>query len=359
MARETKVGVLTGLAFIICFAIILANRGRQHAVPALAQWSDRIDSPPRQSPPNPGAQTVAYRTAADTGASRPDATNLYAKRLDRDGVYSERAPQPPVGGPTSHLHRETQHTGSAPSTLHELVNGGANGATLHTRSVDGQPVGVNQPVGIIGSRPDPGVHVPSVTSTPTRAVGDSAVPTVPSDPPATGDVHVVALGETLTKIAAAKYGKKSTAVVNAIYEANRTVITNPDNVPAGTKLILPDIAASKNRGTKAPPADVRQVETRPVDKPSGTSPEPKDSPRKTAKESKESPDTKIAERTPTHRTYQVRKNDRLMNIAKEQLGDASRWKEIYELNRDKFPDPARIREGVKIKLPGAGKVGRT
>ena len=29
MARETKVGLLAGLAFIICFAIILANRGRQ------------------------------------------------------------------------------------------------------------------------------------------------------------------------------------------------------------------------------------------------------------------------------------------------------------------------------------------
>ena len=27
MARETKVGLLAGLAFIICFAVILANRG--------------------------------------------------------------------------------------------------------------------------------------------------------------------------------------------------------------------------------------------------------------------------------------------------------------------------------------------
>ena len=31
MARETKVGLVVGLAFIICFAVILANRGRQRA----------------------------------------------------------------------------------------------------------------------------------------------------------------------------------------------------------------------------------------------------------------------------------------------------------------------------------------
>jgi hypothetical protein len=40
-----------------------------------------------------------------------------------------------------------------------------------------------------------------------------------------------------------------------------------------------------------------------------------------------------------------------MSIAREQLGDAARWKELHLLNRDKFPDPGRIREGVRIKLP--------
>ena len=41
MARETKVGLLAGLAFIICFAIILANRGRQHLIPAQLTYLDR------------------------------------------------------------------------------------------------------------------------------------------------------------------------------------------------------------------------------------------------------------------------------------------------------------------------------
>jgi hypothetical protein len=35
------------------------------------------------------------------------------------------------------------------------------------------------------------------------------------------------------------------------------------------------------------------------------------------------------------------------------LGDAGRWRELHELNKDKFPNPQSIREGVRIKLPAA------
>ena len=53
----------------------------------------------------------------------------------------------------------------------------------------------------------------------------------------------------------------------------------------------------------------------------------------------------------TFRWYQIKKNDRYVSIAREQLGNGNRWKELYELNRDKFPDPQRIREGVRIRIP--------
>jgi nucleoid-associated protein YgaU len=47
----------------------------------------------------------------------------------------------------------------------------------------------------------------------------------------------------------------------------------------------------------------------------------------------------------------VRKNDRYASIARDVLGDGNRWDEIYAMNKDKFPDPHRIREGVRIKVP--------
>jgi nucleoid-associated protein YgaU len=61
--------------------------------------------------------------------------------------------------------------------------------------------------------------------------------------------------------------------------------------------------------------------------------------------------TQARKPAPHVRWYQIKKNDRYISIARRQLGDARRWREVYELNKDKFPDPQRIREGVRIKLP--------
>ncbi|MCH8242662.1 MAG: hypothetical protein IH897_08635 [Planctomycetes bacterium] len=52
-----------------------------------------------------------------------------------------------------------------------------------------------------------------------------------------------------------------------------------------------------------------------------------------------------------YRWYQIKKNDRYVSIARNELGNESRWQEIFELNKKKFPDPSRIRSGVRIKLP--------
>ena len=53
------------------------------------------------------------------------------------------------------------------------------------------------------------------------------------------------------------------------------------------------------------------------------------------------------------RTYTVEKGDTLSKIAKEQLGSANAWKQIFEANRDVLDDPDRIFPGQVIKLPPA------
>lgn len=53
------------------------------------------------------------------------------------------------------------------------------------------------------------------------------------------------------------------------------------------------------------------------------------------------------------RTYTIEKGDTLSKIAKEQLGHASAWKQIFEANRDVLDDPDRIFPGQVIKLPPA------
>ncbi|KRA54207.1 peptidoglycan-binding protein LysM [Pseudoxanthomonas sp. Root65] len=50
-------------------------------------------------------------------------------------------------------------------------------------------------------------------------------------------------------------------------------------------------------------------------------------------------------------TYTIEKGDTLSKIAKEHLGSANAWKQIFEANRDTIEDPDRIFPGQVIKLP--------
>ena len=51
------------------------------------------------------------------------------------------------------------------------------------------------------------------------------------------------------------------------------------------------------------------------------------------------------------RWYQICRGDNLVGIARQELGDPSRWEELRDMNKDRFPDPRLIREGVLIRLP--------
>lgn len=53
------------------------------------------------------------------------------------------------------------------------------------------------------------------------------------------------------------------------------------------------------------------------------------------------------------RTYVVRTGDTLWRIARQQLGSATRWREIRDVNPDTIPDPDRLVVGTEIRLPGS------
>ena len=53
------------------------------------------------------------------------------------------------------------------------------------------------------------------------------------------------------------------------------------------------------------------------------------------------------------RTYTVVPGDSLSKIAKHQYGDASKWRKIYEANRDLIKDPDLIHPGQTFKIPEA------
>ena len=50
--------------------------------------------------------------------------------------------------------------------------------------------------------------------------------------------------------------------------------------------------------------------------------------------------------------YVVQAGDSLSAIAKKFYGDANRWKEIWEANKDKLPDPNLITVGQELRIVG-------
>jgi len=173
---------------------------------------------------------------------------------------------------------------------------------------------INRPFDNLGgpstANPFPGASSQSVVGLPGSSslppVGASPISDMPTTPDATGTdrVHVVKRGDTLTEISKRYYG--TTRHWQKIKEANQV---DPDGLSEGTKLTIPALATTDTAST-------------PAVAPSGDGP-----------------------------LYVVKKNDTYYKIAKQELGDASRAKEIEKLNKVSAAD---LRPGMKLALPSRG-----
>ena len=135
------------------------------------------------------------------------------------------------------------------------------------------------------------------------------------------------LGELSSKyLGSSKYWKE-------IVKANKDQIKNANEIRAGMTLKLPNVG--KNKATK-PGADSG------LKKPkfgSSFKPSFSDKGKKTAKSSG------------SGRTYKVKAGESLYGIAKKQLGNGGRWREIFDLNKGLLSSPDAIKAGQTIKLP--------
>lgn len=51
------------------------------------------------------------------------------------------------------------------------------------------------------------------------------------------------------------------------------------------------------------------------------------------------------------RTYTVKSGDSLSKIAKQFYGDAKKWPQIFEANRDQITNPDMIKPGQTLRIP--------
>ena len=138
------------------------------------------------------------------------------------------------------------------------------------------------------------------------------------------------------KIARKFYGKSVAdkplgEYVDSIFQANRSTLKNKNSLKVGQKLQIP---LRDDRSRNATAETVLAMSQ--TNRPSRGSTQPNRARTSTGSD---------------WRWYQIRANDRYTKIAKEQLGDEKRWRDIFELNRDVFSNPDFIKPGVRIKLP--------
>ncbi|MGE5708477.1 MAG: N-acetylmuramoyl-L-alanine amidase, partial [Bacteroidota bacterium] len=156
-------------------------------------------------------------------------------------------------------------------------------------------------------------NVPAQTKPETKPAESKPAETKPeTKPESSGGNYTIQKNDTLWKIAQEQLG--SGTRWKEIYELNKDVIGgDPNRIFPGTQLKLPGGASAS-----------KPAESKPAQSSGGN--------------------------------YTIQRDDTLWKIAKEQLGDGTRWKEVYELNKDVIGgDPNSIRPGTQIKLPTGAK----
>ncbi len=366
MAVETKIGLVVGLAFIVCFGVILSHRGggdRTSADVAMeflnrhrqADEANRSSEPRHARPERSGKRTIS--------ALPPSADDLQqaAQRRDRARASSQNNPTALEQRPTSRRRTPPRQGNLSMRRNNRQANRSAPVPTQDRASSALRPTQSANTTG--GARDDqrtsaarekasaaPTGKAPTYESLFGRSNEKEAAAKQPVEralpktspkqrlrrgttrerdlkPTEKAATYAVASGDTLWRIARKVYGQADRAGVEAIFAANRDQLPSADKLSVGMKLVVParNAAAATSRATQ--PA--RQAK---ASKPKSSGPTAGDS-------------------SMPVRFYQVQVGDRYTLIAERLLGDKARWTEIYELNKDIFPDAGRIRPGVRIRIP--------
>ena len=196
MTRETRIGLIVGLAFIVLFGVVLTERGPSGETPD--GKDDRIAkgfyvrapvTPPPQ--PQPHRQVIPLVARRRTEAQDPST--------------ARRAPQPPRGE-----RREPAARTTVPSPPR----------------VTPQPTAPTAPPTRGGSRE---MTIEELAAA--RGMGQRAD---------RSRVYVTRRGDNLIGLARKFYRTPSRKAVMKIFNANRTVLQSPDSLGVGVKIVIPN-----------------------------------------------------------------------------------------------------------------------
>ena len=310
MTRETKIGLLVGLAFIIVVGILLSDHMTSAIEPASAPLQV-AGSNLRSGLGQPGGDDDANSNAplaADTARVTPQQPVPTQEELSPrpKPVIATAAMSSPVSAdPPITLLGQNPNVSHAPLTLAptELSRAALNGGeelvdtNLHPLAADPAP----------SSAAPAGRTLRSYKAQP---------------------------GDSLSKMASRLLGSNTKANRDLIVAANRTLAADPNKIIVGHTYAIP--VTSKTATATAP----------------RSSAEPTASPLNTVDnaDSDPTPAARLKPAGPEY-LYTVKPGDTLWKIAVDELGDADTIPAIEELNADVLKGAARIHPKMKLRLP--------
>lgn len=362
MRTEIKVALVIGLVVIVGAMVVTFNDAfsteqqvSELPVSLVGQQPEAAkppelagDKPPRFEQPSPVAAQRSQSTPprpAEADRSEPAASREpgSGREAGRPGAGTQ-APSPtaePQADPTAlpPLVQPDKPKPAADQPAAPAEDSGERSVTTELRP--SEPAPQEEPPGPVITPPvRPGETIlserqPEVAVPPRDSAREAAGAGGSAGVPA---VYTVQPGDTLTKIADALYGDPNLWV--RIRDANPE-LKNPDVLRLGQTLKLPP-----KEGPVRQPIE---------DKPAEAKPAAPIADRRTAGGGA-NPTRRAATQPAAGRaTYVVERGDTLTSIAREVLRDASRWREIYELNRDKLASPDVVPAGTELRLPALPK----
>lgn len=345
MTRETKIGLLVGLAFIIVIGILLSDHLTSSTEPPQAALTNAGNSV-RSTVTSPG----------QPGPAPAPVTQNNPTPNQQVPTQNELTPGPnPVQivkvGPGNAPPTNTSSSGSNPVVA---INPSptASGTVSQPQPLNSsnEPSIGNNDSPTITRMPASALPAPHSLDSVARSVGEELVALDANGRAVKGAAsgfsrtsgnvveYQAEAGDTLSHIAGKVMGSSNRDNIAAIVAANPSLKDNPNRIIVGRKYLIPTSAS-------AAPAPASVVNNPVVSVPPQSQAAPGN--------------TNAATSTPASREigefwYTVKPGESLWRIATDQCGKSSAVAAIKELNKDvlKGPDHDQVQAGMQIRLPG-------